>query len=229
MTQEILNLLKTVDTPTVCDAIEMVQGRRGFARFTRQAPVASAPDAVMVGYARTARISAAEPPTDAPDVIRARRMDYYCFMAEAPAPSIAVIEDLDPVPTGAYWGALNASVHRGFGLAGTLTNGLLRDLGSLPDGYPILAGATGPSHAFVHVRSMDEPVTVLGLDIAPGELVHGDRHGAIVIPDEMIPDLPDAISRLHRVEGDVIGAAGRAGFDFATFEEVWRQFEKNRV
>ena len=75
MNDTLLTLLKKVDTPTVCNAIEVAQGKRGFNAFTRGTMLASDPDApAMVGYARTARIAAVTPPTETPDVIKARRM-----------------------------------------------------------------------------------------------------------------------------------------------------------
>ena len=92
MNPDLLNLLRAVDTPTVCNAIEVAQGKRGFNAFTRGTMIASDPTApALVGFAVTAKIAALAPPTEAPDVIRARRMAYYKAMAEAPNPGIAVV------------------------------------------------------------------------------------------------------------------------------------------
>jgi len=44
----------------------------------------------------------------------------------------------------------------------------MRDLGGLPEGFPVIAGSVGPSHAFVHVREIGTPVTVFGLTVADG-------------------------------------------------------------
>ena len=123
MNDTLLKLLQQVDTPTVCNAIEVAQGKRGFDAFTRGTMLASHPEApAMVGYARTARIAAVAPPTEAPDVIKARRMAYYRHMAEGPRPAVAVIEDMDfPHCIGAYWGEINTTVHKGFGMSGALT------------------------------------------------------------------------------------------------------------
>ena len=93
---ELLDLLKRVDTPTVCNAIEVVQGKRGFNRFTGGTMLCSDPEGgAMVGYASTAKIAALAPPSEPSDVIRTRRMDYYKAMAEAQKPSFAVVEDVD--------------------------------------------------------------------------------------------------------------------------------------
>lgn len=231
MDTALLDLLKTVDTPTVCNAIEVAQGRRGFDRFTRGTVICTEPEAgATVGYARTASLSAIAPPTEPPEVIRARRMDYYRHMADAPKPAIAVIEDLDyPNAIGAYWGEINTTVHKGFGIAGTLTNGVVRDLGDLPKGYPVIAGSVGPSHGYVHIRSIGQPVRVFGLTVADGDLVHADRHGAVVVPEDVVPVLGDAIRKLLATERLVLEPARAEGFDFAAFEAAWTAFEKART
>jgi regulator of RNase E activity RraA len=227
---DLFALLQSVDTPTVCNAIEVAQGRRGFAGFTRGTMVATDPGTALVGYAMTAQIAALAPPTDAPDVIRTRRMAYYRAMFQAPKPALAVVEDLDhPNAIGAYWGEVNTTIHKAFGMAGALTNGVVRDLGDLPKGFPVVAGSMGPSHGYVHVRSVAQPVRIHGLTIAPGDLVHADRHGAVVVPPEVIPVLAAAIARLQATEA-VILAPARAGFaDFAAFETAWAAFEAART
>lgn len=231
MNTELLTLLRSVDTPTVCNAIEVVEGKRGFDRFTRGTVLCSDPAAgAIVGYARTAKIAALAPPTEAPDVIRARRMDYYRHMSEGPRPALAVVEDLDGADgIGAYWGEINTTVHKGLGLSGALTNGVMRDLGDLPDGFPVIAGSVGPSHGFVHVREVGTPVTVFGLTIADGDLVHADRHGALVIPADYISDLEQAVRKLLDTERLILEPARQPGFDFAKFETAWAAFERART
>lgn len=231
MNTELLDLLKSVDTPTVCNAIEVAQGKRGFNRFTRGTMLASDPAAgAMVGYARTAKISALAPPTEPADVIKTRRMDYYRYMSEGPRPALTVVEDVDyPNAIGAYWGEINTTVHKGLGLSGALTNGVMRDLGDLPEDFPVVAGSVGPSHGFVHVKEIDTPVKIFGLDIRPGELVHADRHGALVIPEDVIPVLASAIGKLLETEKLVLEPARQPGFDFEKFQEAWAAFEKART
>lgn len=230
MTPDLFDLLRRVDTPTVCNAIEVAEGRRGFDAFTRGTVLCSEPGRSVVGHAVTARIAAKSPPTEAPEVIRARRMDYYRAMHDAPRPAVAVIEDLDfPDCIGAFWGEVNGAIHKGFGLSGALTNGVMRDLGDLPAGFPVIAGSVGPSHGFVHVRSIGEPVTVFGLTVAPGDLIHADRHGALVIPPAVIPDLGQAITRLLETERLILDPARDQGFDFAAFERAWSAFERART
>lgn len=231
MNDALLTLLKQVDTPTVCNAIETAQGKRGFAAFTRGTMQASDPSApAMVGYARTARIAALAPPTEPPEVIKARRMDYYRHMASGPRPAVAVVEDMDyPNCIGAYWGEINTTVHKGFGMAGALTNGVMRDLGDLPQVFPVVAGSVGPSHGFVHVREIGTQVTIMGMQVRDGDLIHADRHGGLVIPPEVIPDLDSAIRKLLETEKLILDPARAEGFDFDAFEKAWATFEAART
>ena len=223
-------LLKSVDTPTICNAIEVAQGQRGFNGFTRGTMLASDADGVMVGRARTARIRAVAPPTEAADVIKARRMAYYKYMSMGPRPSVCVVQDLDvPAAIGAYWGEVNTNIHKAFGLSGTLTDGVMRDLGDLAEDYPVVAGSIGPSHGFVHVVDFDQPVRVHGMDVRPGDLVHADRHGGVVVPPDVIGRLADAIASMQRSEKIVFDAVKGNQISFEEFEHAWAAFEAART
>lgn len=231
MDDTLLTLLRSVDTPTVCNAIEVAQGKRGFNGFTRGTMLASDPAGpAVVGYAVTAKIAALAPPDEPAAATRARRMAYYKAMAEGPKPSVAVVEDQDfPHCIGAYWGEVNTTVHKGFGMSGALTNGVMRDLGDLAPAFPVIAGSIGPSHGFVHVTALDCPVTVFGLIVNPGDLIHADRHGAVVIPPEVVDHLAAAIAKMQVTEQLVLAPAREPGFDFARFEAAWTEFERART
>ena len=231
MNDALLNVLRSVDTPTVCNAIEAAQGKRGFNNFTKATMVASAPEEKsVVGYALTAKIAATSAPEEPAESLKERRMAYYKYMAEGQRPSVAVIEDCDfPNCVGAFWGEINTTVHKGFGVSGVVTNGVVRDLGDLPTGFPVIAGSIGPSHAFVHVREFSNPVSVFGLAVEEGDLVHADRHGALVIPSLVIPSLQHAIEKLIATERLVLDPARKPDFDFEAFAKAWAAFEAART
>lgn len=106
---------------------------------------------------------------------------------------------------------------------------MVRDLGDLPQGFPVIAGSIGPSHGFVHVRSVGQPVRVMGLMVCQGDLVHADRHGAVVVPPDVIGALGAAIGKLQATERLVLDPARGPDFDFAAFEQAWATFEKART
>lgn len=228
----LIDRLHRCDTPTVCNAIEVAQGQRGFSGFTHRTVIwAGDPDARIVGFARTARIAGNAPPSDPPDVIRARRMAYFEAMNAGPRPGVAVIEDVDgDAALGAWWGEVHAQVHKNvFGLAGAVTNGVVRDLGDMPEGFPVLAGSVGPSHGFVHIREIGTPVTVFGMTVIEGDLIHADRHGAVCIPADVIPELGAALDRLFAAEAVVLDPLKDGPVDFETFKTHWAGFEKART
>ena len=231
MNDALFGVLKSVDTPTVCNAIEAAQGKRGFNNFTKATMVASAPEEKsVVGYALTAKIAATSASEEPAEILKERRMAYYKYMAEGQRPSVAVVEDCDfPNCVGAFWGEINTTVHKGLGVSGVVTNGVVRDLGDLPTGFPVIAGSIGPSHAFVHVKEFGKPVSVFGLAVEEGDLVHADRHGALVIPSLVIPSLQHAIEKLIATEKLVLDPASKPDFDFEAFAKAWAAFEAART
>lgn len=231
-TEILLKRLRACDTPTVCNAIEVAQGQRGFAGFThRKMEWAGDPDARIVGFARTARIAGNAPPAKGSGEVRAQRMDYFRSMADGPRPGVAVIEDMDgDAALGAWWGELHALVHKAvFGLNGAVTNGVMRDLGDMPEGFPILGGSIGPSHGFVHIHDIAAPVTIFGMTVAQGDLIHADRHGAVCVPTDVIPKLGAALDRLFAAEATILDPLKSGSVDFETFERLWGEFEKART
>jgi regulator of RNase E activity RraA len=79
------------------------------------------------------------------------------------------------------------------------------------------------------VREIGTPVTVFGLGLADGDLVHADRHGALVIPEGHLPELARAIPKLLETERLVLEPARAPGFDFERFEAAWAAFEAART
>ena len=228
---KLIKLLQNVDTPTVCNAIEVAEGQRGFNRFTRGSMLHCRPGMpAMVGRARTAKISGQKPPIEPSEIIKERRLDYFRAMARGPGPTVAVVEDLDhPNCIAGWWGEVHVAVHKGLGLKGALTNGVMRDLDVIDDGFPILAGSIGPSHGFVHVRELKTEVTVNGMCVKEDELIHADRHGGIVIPEEVIPHLENAIATVIKNEKIILTPAREPDFNMEKLEAAWAEFEAART
>jgi regulator of RNase E activity RraA len=69
----------------------------------------------------------------------------------------------------------------------------------------------------------------MGLEVRQGDLVHADRHGAVVVPPAVIPHLAAAVRKLQETERLVLDPARRPDFDFKAFEVAWAAFEKART
>jgi regulator of RNase E activity RraA len=138
----------------------------------------------------------------------AKRMDYLDYVAAEPRPSVVVIEDKDePAGYGAFWGEVQTNVHKALGCLGTVTNGSIRDMAQVAEGFQMLAGSYAPSHAYVHVVEFGIPVRIHGMDVVSGDLIHADRHGAVVVPIDRVDALAAALDGLMKQEAKIIAAA----------------------
>jgi regulator of RNase E activity RraA len=215
LTADLLETLRGFDTPTICNALELVAPERRLTGFTRAPLVCVRPQlAPIVGFAATVTMRAAVPVTGSPQQRRERRIAYYEYIAAAPRPSVVVVQDLDAQPGfGAMWGEVNTAVHQGLGAIGLVTNGSVRDLDQFAPGFQALAGSVGPSHAYAGPVGWGDAVDVCGMTVRHGDLVHADRHGAVVIPLEVAARLPAAVDLLVRREKVILDVARAPGFD----------------
>jgi regulator of RNase E activity RraA len=213
--------LRSIDTPTVCNLIEIVAPERRGAGYTVSHLHCPFPDLPpMVGFAKTVTIRARDK-VSGPSYMQ-KRMDYLDYVAAAPRPSVVVIEDQDDPPGyGAFWGEVQTNVHTALGCIGTITNGSVRDIPAVAAGFQMLAGSLSPSHAYVHVVEFGVPVTIHGMAVKSGDLVHADRHGAVVVPVDKIDAMQAALDGLAKQEARIIAAARAPG---ATVESIKAAF-----
>lgn len=215
-----------VDTPTICNALELASGRRQAIGFTYGTPIATPkPLPAIVGYARTMRFRAAEPSTLGAEENRSLRLNYYRYVTpETGEPVVLVMQDIDHLPgIGSNWGEVNSTIHKALGVKGVLTNGSVRDIDMLAPDFPIVAGSIGVSHAHAHVVDFDTPVTVFGMDVNPGDIVHVDRHGGAIIPFELASDLPHFIDLTFKKEAPLLEAARKPGFSIEHIEQALKE------
>jgi regulator of RNase E activity RraA len=217
ISQSDLDLLTQWDTPTICNALEVVVPERRATGFTSE-PLTCLDSKLppMVGFARTATIRATTPPDESADALKSRRAEYYEYLADCPCRTIAVVQDLDATPGfGAFWGEVNTAIHRGLGCVGGVTNGSMRDLDDCAPGFQLLAGRVGPSHAHVHIVDFRAPVVIFGMRVLHDDIIHADQHGAVVIPANAVKELPAAVDLLQRREAVILKAARSPDFDIA--------------
>jgi regulator of RNase E activity RraA len=203
---ETMEALRLIPTPAVSNAIEVFDVRPRTAGFmgpdVRQMLPALRP---IIGYAVTARtVSAHEHGAGG----SALRPDYWRYLeAGGPGPRIVVVEDLDrPPPIGAFFGEVNANIHRALGCVGAVTDGGIRDMDEVEAlGFPIWASSVIVSHAYVHLVDFGGTVRVGGLAVEPGDLLLADRHGVVDIPPEIAGEIPEAVQQIEVREKTIIG------------------------
>ncbi len=222
----LLEHLCKFDTPTIVNALEIALGERSTTGFTRRTPIASNPKLPPIaGFARTAAIRCSTPFD--PAARRQKLLAYYEYVAQPGQPAVAVVQDIDSQPgLGAFWGEVNTHVHWGLGCTGTITDGSMRDLDAMHPQFQCLSATLSPSHAWVQVVDFGKPVEVLGMSVSHGDIVHADRHGAVVIPVEALEKLPAAIELMSRREKVVLDTARQPGFNPEKLRQAYAEMER---
>ena len=219
-TEAQFQFLRSIDTPTVCNLIEIVAPDRRGVGYTVKHLHCPFPDLPpMVGFAKTATIRSKDAVALGQGGYMQKRLDYLDYVAAEPRPSIVILEDLDGehVGYGAFWGEVQSNVHKALGCLGTITNGSIRDIPTIAAGFQMLAGSIAPSHAYVHVVDFRLDVTIHGMAVSSGDLVHADRHGAVVVPIDKIDAMQAAAQDLGAREAKIIAAARAPG---VTVEQI---------
>ncbi len=224
LTDELIEDLQRIDTPTVCNALEVLSPERRGYGYTTQPLVCTRPELPpMVGIARTASIRAAHPSGLAGREAGKLTQSYYAYIDDGPKPSIVVIQDLDGEQRGygSFWGEVNSNIHKGLGALGLITDGSVRDIPDIAEGFQLMADRIGPSHAYVHVVDYARPVTVAGMRVTDGDLIHADQHGAVVIPSDVAAKVKEAANLIARQERVIIEAAQEPGFNMDRLRKAW--------
>jgi 4-hydroxy-4-methyl-2-oxoglutarate aldolase len=205
----VLEALKRYDSPTLSNAIETFDVRPRDEGFASQDARCMFPDlGVMVGYAATAMMRARGKATNDPEPL-------WAHVRAVPAPRVVVVQDLDVPPAhGALWGEVMANTFTALGCVGTVTDGSVRDLDEARAiGFHFFARDVSVSHAYVRTESIGEPVCVGGLTVRPGDLLHGDKHGVLLIPKEIAAELPAAADKVVAQEQEFIRWVRSSEFD----------------
>ncbi len=229
LTASEIEALRKIDTPTICNLLEMVAPeRRDYGYTVRQLNCVFPDLPPMVGYARTATIRAKEPgPLNAEDSLKLR-FDYLDYVGSGPLPRVSVIQDLDDNQPGygSFWGEVNSNVHKALGCLGTVTNGSVRDLDLIAEDFQFLAGVIAPSHAYVHLVDFGDEVNIHGMVVGSGDLIHADRHGAVIIPHEVAREVPGALDLMTRREAVIIETARGPEFTVEKLKEAYKHSSK---
>jgi regulator of RNase E activity RraA len=201
LSSEELAALRRYDAPTIANGIETFDVRPWTDGFMSPRIRCVFPEmGVMAGYAVTGKIRASRKGDGSYS-----RHGWWDAILAAPHPRVIVLEDLDDPPVGAFWGEVQTNIHKALGCIGTVTNGGVRDLTEVrAAGFSYFAGSIMVSHAYVSLLEFGEPVSVGGLTVKTGDLVHADQHGVQVVPLEIARQLPAACEKIIEKERKII-------------------------
>jgi regulator of RNase E activity RraA len=209
----VLDALRAYDTPTLANALDGLTDRPANVGFTRPPVHSVLPNLPpMVGFAVTATIRSNTPFADG-DAKANAMTPLYAAVRAVDGPKVVVVQDLDG-GAGCLWGEVNSALCLAMGCEGVVTDGLVRDL---PDveaiGFRLLARGVGVARAWVAIEETGGRVEVGGAVIVPGDVIHADRHGALVIPREALDVLADAADAVIEREARLLGWVRSAAFD----------------
>ena len=215
-----LAALCAFSTAAVCDAIaELAPERRPFG-FTTEPLFAARPQlGPVVGYACTAAVRTSASPSLLADDKQASTLGWLEHLSGAPKPAVAVVQDLDGGRT-ACCDRLLAHMHAALGCEGLITDGAVRDLDRLPEAFGVLAAAVRPSRGRLRWVVKGATVNVAGLAVSDGDIVHADANGAVVIPADLVRDIPAAVEHARAHDAEMLDACRRPGVGFAALRPL---------
>ncbi len=178
---------------------------------------------VRVGFAVTRRVATRRGDEPAAGAAPGGRAQQESLLS-VPTPRFLAVENIGewqgPV---CIWGEVAASINLALGCVAGATNGPVRDLPEMEAaGFQTFAGGLGVGGGFVDNIDFGAPVTVGGMTIAQGDLLHGDMHGLVKIPVDLAPGLPDAIRAHEAVERRVIDVCRSPDFSLDALDAAWR-------
>ncbi|HEX9925554.1 MAG TPA: RraA family protein [Anaerolineae bacterium] len=202
----VLEKLRSFDTPTICNLIELFDIRPRNVGYMDARITACFPEMPpVIGFAATATFRSAAPP---------RAGDTYGSIAtqverfgELSGPAVVVFQDLDDPAAGATFGEVMCTSYQAFGSVGLITSGAGRDLEQVRAlNYPVFTGGTICSHGYTHIPEVHMPVHVGGIAIYPDDLLHGDVNGVSTIPKDIAAEVADIGDEFVAIEGIILGA-----------------------
>jgi 4-hydroxy-4-methyl-2-oxoglutarate aldolase len=234
-----LDKLRTFDTPTICNIIEVFEVRPRNTGYMNARIVAAFPEMPpMVGFAATATFRSSAPPRTG-DVYGSLDKQVERF-GELSGPAIVVFQDVDSPYVAATFGEIMCTTYQAFGAAGLVTNGAGRDLNQVRKiGFPVFTNGTICSHGYSSIPQIHIPVHVGGIAIYPDDLLHGDCNGVTTIPKDIAAELADIgnsyiaaemliIKAMHETPGNLKLLRERQAESKAAIEKLRQQVSRTR-
>ncbi len=211
---ELIEALQRVDSPTLSNAIETFEVRERTSGFMSHRVRCMFPElGVRLGYAVTAQID-----TTSPEWASASKKglrEFAALVEASPKPVVLVYEDVGPRPgAAACIGEYSVGLMQRLGAVALVCDGSIRDVEEVRAlGFQCFALGSSVSHGTMRRVRWDVPVVVDGLQVEPGELIHGDVNGVISVPREIAHKLPAEVEKIRAQEREALGLIASPEFD----------------
>ncbi len=221
LTPEQLAALAAIDSPTVANAIERFAVRRRVDGYADRDLRCVFPQlGTMAGYALTCTAdSTTEGRADGAGLI-----GLWAALEAAPKPAVLVIKDVGPDPRrGCHMGEIMATTAKTLGAVGCVSDGGLRDVREVEalGGFQYFCPGFVVSHGQPVILDVNVPVEIHGLPIAPGDLLHGDVNGLLVVPEAIAGEVAAACDEVRREERALLDLITAPGFSVEALRQ-WK-------
>ena len=200
---EQISTLCRIDSPTISNAIERFKVRprvSGYVGYDIRCIFPELPP--TVGYAVTCTVDST---TEGRQGIGFQRL--YELLTNAPKPAIVVMQDVGPDRLhSCHAGEIMSTTMKRLGAVGILTDGGLRDVREVRvlGGFQYFCAGLVVSHGNPICVSVGDDVTISGMRVRMGDLLHGDVNGVVHIPDECAGQVAEAAYRVWVEEGETL-------------------------
>ena len=196
----LIEFLTSVDSPTLSNAIEtlQVQARHvGFAPF--QIRCLFPEFGRLCGYAVTAQV---ESVTQLHATEEGPFLELFQAVADSPKPAVVAFQEIGGhYDFAAHCGEVMATAFTRLGAVGLVTDCGVRDVPEVRAlRFHYFARGTVVSHASFKIVRIGVPIHILGLEIQPGDLLHGDENGLMRIPPTALSGIERAVEQVRSRE-----------------------------
>ncbi len=225
LTAEQLEALRRIDSPTVSNAIEVFGVRprvQGFAGWELRCAFPELGS--MVGYAVTCTAdSTTEQRSEERGLLR-----LWAAIEASPKPAVLVIKDIGPERTrSCHMGEVMATTAKSLGAIGCISDGGLRDVVEVRalGGFQYFCPGFVVSHGNPFILDVNVPVTLDGMAVQPGDLLHGDVNGVLVVPDGIADKVVEEAERVRSAEREVLEFVRAPGLTVEKLRRFQQRFK----
>jgi 4-hydroxy-4-methyl-2-oxoglutarate aldolase len=222
LSRQLIQQLQSFDSPTISNAIEALSIRNRIEGYASMELRCLFPElSPMVGHAVTCTADSTSPSRKAANQLN----ELFDAIIAMPKPVVVVVKNCGPDRLrSCFTGDMVSVAYQKLGAAGVATDGGIRDLSGIrkraPD-FQIFAPGAVVSHGNATIVEVGIPVSVAGLAIEPGDLLHGDESGLLKIPNHLV----EAVLR----EAELVRATEKEWCDFVCSDSFTIEGMKGRL
>ena len=196
-----LDALREIDSATISNAIEMFKVRgltEGYASMELRCRFPELPP--LMGYAVTCIADSTSPKPAGPNKLA----ELFDAVAAAPKPVVVAIQHAGPDRMlSCFAGDVVCSCLQKLGCVGIVTDGGVRDIAGIQrraPGFQVFTPGTVVSHGSATILEVGATLSICGLAVRPGDLLHGDESGLLTVPPDIVEQLAEKAKQVHEKE-----------------------------